>query len=112
MIALFARNYIFAHITFILTFDFEYDITDPRKLSYKMKFILHKKIYILQDKSCNTKLTSAKIKDTLLLVKSNSNIHPEPTPSAAPNPLLTFSQISGSNMSKLIRSSPSKSCDL
>ena len=44
--------------------------------------------------------------------KSDSNIHPEPTPPAAPNLLLTFSQISESNVSKLIRSSPSKSCDL
>ena len=38
--------------------------------------------------------------------KSDSNIHPEPNPPAAPNPLLTFSQISESNVSKLIRSSP------
>ena len=44
--------------------------------------------------------------------KSDSNIHPKPTSPAAPNPLLTFSQISESNVSKLIRSSPSKSCDL
>ena len=54
----------------------------------------------------------AKIRDTLLSAKSDSNIHPEPTPPAAPNPLLTFSQISESNVSKFIRSSPSKSCDL
>ena len=44
--------------------------------------------------------------------KSDSNIYPEPTPPAAPNPLLTLQQISESNVSKLIRSSPSKSCDL
>ena len=44
--------------------------------------------------------------------KSDSNIHPEPTPPASPNLLLTFSQISESNVSKLIRLSPSKSCDL
>ena len=31
---------------------------------------------------------------------------------AAPNPLLTFSKVSESNGLKLIRSSPSKSCDL
>ena len=54
----------------------------------------------------------AKIRDTLLSEKTDSNIHPEPTPPAAPNPLLTFSQISESNVSKRIRSSPSKSCDL
>ena len=70
----------------------------------------------------NTKLASsfndffiskiAKIRDTLMSAKSDSNIHSEPTPPAAPNPLLTFSQISESNVSKLIRSSPSKSCDL
>ena len=44
----------------------------------------------------------AKIKDTLLSAKSDSNIYPEPTPSAAPNPLITFSQISESNVSKII----------
>ena len=44
--------------------------------------------------------------------QSDSNIHPEPTPPASPNPLLTLSQISESNVSKLIWSSPSKSCDL
>ena len=52
----------------------------------------------------------AKIRDTLLSAKSDSNIHREPTPPAAPNSLLTFSQISESNVSKLIRSSPSKLC--
>ena len=50
----------------------------------------------------------AKIRDTLLSAKPDANIHNEPTPPAAPNPLLTFSQISESNVSKLIRSSPSK----
>ena len=54
----------------------------------------------------------AKIRETLLSAKSDSNIYPEPTPPAAPHPLLTFSQISESNASKLIRSSPRKSCDL
>ena len=44
--------------------------------------------------------------------KSDSNIHLEPTPPAAPNLLLTFSQISESNVSKLIQSSPSKARDL
>ena len=88
-----------------------------------MKHILHKKTNnILPDSSCNTKLASsfndffiskvAKIRDTLLSAKPDANIHPEPTPPAAPNPLLTFSQISESNVLKLIRPSPSKSCDL
>ena len=45
----------------------------------------------------------AKIRDTLLSAKPDANIHNEPTPPAAPNPLLTFSQISESNVSKLIR---------
>ena len=54
----------------------------------------------------------AKIRDTPQSAKSDSNIYHELTPPAAPNPLLTFSQISESNVSKLIRSSPSKSCDL
>ena len=54
----------------------------------------------------------AKIRDTLQSAKSDLNIHPEPTPPAAPNYLLTFSLISESNVSKLIRSSPRKSCDL
>ena len=99
------------------------NITNPRKLWDKMKHNLHKKTNnILPDSSCNTKLASsfndffiskiAKIRDNLLSAKPDSNIHPEPTPPAAPNPLLTFSQISESDMSKLIRSSPSKSCDL
>ena len=99
------------------------NMTNPRKLWDKMKHILHKKKNnILPDSSCNTKLASsfndvfiskiAKIRDTLLSAKRDSNIHPEPTPPAAPNPLLTFSQISESNVLKLIRSSPSKSCDL
>ena len=80
---------------------------------------MKKKIYILPDSSCNTKLASpfndifiskiAKTRNTLLSAKTESNIHPEPTPPAAPNPLLTFSE---SNVSKLNRSSPSKSCDL
>ena len=82
-----------------------------------MKHICIKKTNILPDSSCNTKLASsfndffihkiAKIRDTLLSAKPDSNIHPEPTPPAAPNPLLTLSQISESNVS-----SPSKSCDL
>ena len=81
------------------------NITNPRKLWDKMKHILHKKNNnILPDSSCDTKLASscndffiskiAKIRDTLLSAKPDSNIHPEPTPPAAPNPLLTFSQIS------------------
>ena len=89
-----------------------------------MKHIFfHKKTNnILPDSSCNTKLASsfndffiskiAKIRDTLLSAKPDSNIHPEPTPPAAPNPLLTFSQILESNVLELTRSSPSKSCDL
>ena len=99
------------------------NITNPKKLWDKIKHILHKKTNnILPDSSCNTKLASsfydffiskiAKIRDNLLSAKPDSNIHPEPTPPAAPNPLLTFSQISESNVSKLIRSSPSKSSDL
>ena len=99
------------------------NITNPGKLLDTMKYILHKNTNnILPDSSCNTKLASsfndffisgiAKIRDTLMSAKSDSNIHPEPTPPAAPNPLLTFTQISESNVSKLIRSSPSKSCDL
>ena len=54
----------------------------------------------------------AKIRDTLLSAKTDSNIHPEPTPPAAPNTSLTFAQISESKVLKLFRSSPSKSCDL
>ena len=54
----------------------------------------------------------AKIMDTLLSAKSDSNIQTEPSPPAAPNTLLTYSQISESNVSKLFRSSRSKSCDL
>ena len=99
------------------------NITNPRKLWDKMEHILHKKNNnILPDSSCNTKFASsfndffiseiAKIRATLLSPKPDSNIHPEPTPPAAPNLLLTFSQISESNVSKLTRSSPSKSCDL
>ena len=83
-----------------------------------MKHILHKKSNnILPDSSCNTKLASsfnvffiskiAKIRDTLLSAKPDSNNYPEPTRPAAPNPLLTFF-----NVLKLIRSSPSKACDL
>ena len=90
---------------------------NPRKLWDKMKYSLHKKTIYFRI-SCNTKLASsfndffAKIRDTLLSAKSDSNIHLEPTPTAAPNIVLTFLQISESYMSKLIRSSPSKACGL
>ena len=66
------------------------NITNPRKLWDKMKYILHKKNDIVPDSSCNIKLASffkdffirkiAKIRDTLLSAKTDSNIHPEPTP--------------------------------
>ena len=80
------------------------NITNPGKLWDKMKYILHKKTNnILPDSSCNTKLASsfndffkskiAKIRDTLMSAKSDSNIHLEAAPPPAPNPLLTFSQI-------------------
>ena len=52
-----------------------------------------------------------KIRDKLHLAK-DSTIHPEPTPPTAPHPLLAFSPVSESEMLKLMRSSPSKSCDL
>ena len=98
------------------------NFTNPRKLWDIMKYILHKKTNNKLHSSCNTKLASsfndffiskiAKIRDTLMSAKSDSNIHPEPTPPAAPNLLLTFSQISESNVSKLIWSTPSKLWDL
>ena len=48
-----------------------------------------------------------------LSVKSlNLNINREPSPPAAANPSLTFSQVSKSSVLKLLRSLPSKSCDL
>ena len=79
------------------------------------------KYNILPDSSCNSKLASffnyfikkvAKIREMLLSSKSDSTIHPEPSPPTAPNPLLTFSQVLESNVAKHIRSLPSKSCDL